>query len=507
MQMFWDPEPSNDTIKNLPAWCLGRSYKLGPRPYATKCITSPSVNPENEKNNTSKPAPNPIPLSEVESTDPAPDAEVTSCSKDESIPSSSGLLASLSSDSSTGTRNTTQRHVYQSNSAAEVGLSPPASTSTSTPIASAPNVQQLDTPTESVSSSFDSSLAYEEMPNSDNGGWPVAFLDDVESRIWITYRSEFELIPKSRDPDAMRALSFTMRLKTQFSDQPGFSSDTGWGCMIRTGQSLLANAKCFLQLGRDWRRSAGGEEAIIADFADDPRAPYSIHNFVSHGSQCCGKYPGEWFGPSATARCIQALANKHESDLRVYSTGDGHDVYTDTFMKTAKGDDDRFHPTLVLVSTRLGIDKITPVYWEALIASLQMRQSVGIAGGRPSSSLYFFGAQGQYLFYLDPHHTRIRIPYRGNSCEYTREEINSCHTRRLRRIHVRDLDPSMLIGFLIRDEQDWEDWKSGVKHVQGKSIINVGDRDPLSMGEGSNTIDIETLSDDEESTLDDIDET
>lgn len=65
----------------------------------------------------------------------------------------------------------------------------------------------------------------------------------------------------------------------------------------------------------------------------------------------------------------------------------------------------------------------------------------------------------------------------------------------------------MLIGFLIRDEQDWEDWKSGVKHVQGKSIINVGDRDPLSMGEGSNTIDIETLSDDEESTLDDIDET
>ena len=49
-------------------------------------------------------------------------------------------------------------------------------------------------------------------------------------------------------------------------------------------------------------------------------------------------------------------------------------------MKTAKGPDGIFHPTLVLVSTRLGIDKITPVYWEALIASLQMPQSVGIAG-------------------------------------------------------------------------------------------------------------------------------
>jgi cysteine protease ATG4 len=49
-------------------------------------------------------------------------------------------------------------------------------------------------------------------------------------------------------------------------------------------------------------------------------------------------------------------------------------------MKVAKPDGEEFHPTLILVGTRLGIDKITPVYWEALIAALQMPQSVGIAG-------------------------------------------------------------------------------------------------------------------------------
>jgi len=49
-------------------------------------------------------------------------------------------------------------------------------------------------------------------------------------------------------------------------------------------------------------------------------------------------------------------------------------------MKIAKPDGGEFHPTLILVGTRLGIDKITPVYWEALIASLQMPQSAGIAG-------------------------------------------------------------------------------------------------------------------------------
>lgn len=40
----------------------------------------------------------------------------------------------------------------------------------------------------------------------------------------------------------------------------------------------------------------------------------------------------------------------------------------------------------------------------------------------------------------------------------------------------------MLLGFLIRDEDDWEDWKKSVKHVQGKAVIHVTDTDPLNIG-------------------------
>jgi cysteine protease ATG4 len=47
------------------------------------------------------------------------------------------------------------------------------------------------------------------------------------------------------------------------------------------------------------------EREILSLFADDPRAQYSIHKFVEHGAAACDKHPGEWFGPSATARCIQ----------------------------------------------------------------------------------------------------------------------------------------------------------------------------------------------------------
>ncbi|KAF9769641.1 Cysteine protease atg4 [Fusarium sp. DS 682] len=430
VQMFWDPEPTNDVAHDQPVWCLGRSYKLSDK----KNTKSDEHDPQ---------TPPPAPKSDTE------DQDTTRASN---IPTN------------------------------------------------AP-----ETPPESISSSFSSSLAYGDQSN--DGGWPSGFINDFESRIWMTYRSEFEPIPRSTNPQATSALSLSMRLKSQLGDQSPFSSDSGWGCMIRSGQSLLANTIALVRLGRDWRQGQSLEEEcrILKDFADDPRAPYSIHSFVRHGASACGKYPGEWFGPSATARCIQALANSHESSIRVYSTGDGPDVYEDDFMKIAKPAGEAFHPTLVLVGTRLGIDKITPVYWEALIAALQMPQSVGIAGGRPSSSHYFIGSQGSFLFYLDPHHTRPALPYYENPTDYSSEEIASCHTARLRRIHVREMDPSMLIGFLIRSEEDWRDWKRCVKHVQGKSIIHVADRNAVhggsSEGREGAIDEVETLSDDDTDTI------
>ncbi|KAI5857276.1 cysteine protease ATG4 [Durotheca rogersii] len=433
VQMFWDPEPTNDVVRDQPVWCLGSSYKLN----------NSGGNSSNSSSGTGPSGPNPKLDTALAFEQPA------------------------------------KEPIHA--------------------LATAPT-RLPETPPDSTSSSLDSFLAYDEATS--GGGWPPAFLDDFESRIWMTYRSEFDPIAKSQDPRALSALSFSMRLKSQLSDQGGFPSDSGWGCMIRSGQSLLANAMLIHRLGREWRRNMPNSEErkIISLFADDTRAPYSIHNFVRHGASACNKYPGEWFGPSATARCIQALTNANEPVLRVFSTGDGPDVYEDNFMKIAKPHGTAFHPTIILVGTRLGIDKITPVYWEALAASLQMPQSIGIAGGRPSSSHYFVGVQGLYFFYLDPHYTRPALQHHDDPDEYTQEELDTCHTRKLRRLHVKEMDPSMLIGFLIRDEDDWRDWRRSVKHVQGKAIIHVSDHDPTAHLHESGGIDeVETLSDDEDS--------
>lgn len=227
--------------------------------------------------------------------------------------------------------------------------------------------------------------------------------------------------------------------------------------------------------------------------------------------------------PYFSADFSRVLTNDyHMTGMNVYVTGDGSDVYEDTFMKIARGEQNQvFQPTLVLVGIRLGIDRVTPVYWDSLKSSLQLIQSVGIAGyglqnsyaippskltervrGRPSSSHYFVGVQGHHFFYLDPHHTRPALPLHGRPEAYSTEDIDSCHTRRLRRLHIKDMDPSMLIAFLIRDEEDWRVWRRSVSQVPGKAIINVVDKAPPLHGHGSEREgaieEVEAFDDDEE---------
>ncbi|KAI4165054.1 MAG: hypothetical protein LQ342_001331 [Letrouitia transgressa] len=294
----------------------------------------------------------------------------------------------------------------------------------------------------------------------ESGGWPTEFLDDFESRFWFTYRSNFPPIPRSDDPQASASISLAVRLRSQFLHQGGFTSDTGWGYW-RRGQQQLE------------------ERQLLALFADDPEAPFSIHRFVEHGASACGKHPGEWFGPSATARCIQALSKAYAaSGLEVYINGDGADVYEDKLKSLATTRAGIFTPTLILVGIRLGIDRVTPAYRKALKSSLQLPQSIGIAGGRPSSSLYFVGIQDDNFFYLDPHQTRQCLPWHVNAGEYSEEEVSSCHSRRLRRLSIDDMDPSMLIAFLIRDMDDWKTWREAITKIPGKPIIHIADKEP-----------------------------
>ena len=87
-------------------------------------------------------------------------------------------------------------------------------------------------------------------PTGEDLGWPRDFLKDFESRFWFTYRSDFPPIKRSSDTAAAPSITLAVRLRSQFNDQGAFTSDTGWGCMIRSGQCLIANGLGILRLGR-----------------------------------------------------------------------------------------------------------------------------------------------------------------------------------------------------------------------------------------------------------------
>lgn len=324
----------------------------------------------------------------------------------------------------------------------------------------------------------------------DNVDYPQEFKDDLETRLYFTYRYGFTLIERDKNGPAPLSLGSLFRGTLDFSTiHKGFTTDSGWGCMIRTSQSLVANSLLNLCLGRDWRlKYATVDELeehwkIVALFADTPTAVFSLHNYVAYANKHCGTKVGEWFGPSNAARSIQAICSDYptESCLKVYVTNDSGDIFEDELQKLSTTNE-IFQPTLILCGIRLGVKNINIIYWDFLKYIMSISQSVGIAGGRPSSSHYFLGVLGDYLLYLDPHIAQTAIQLDTNGIiqdEEKRKIFGTIHTSALQKIHMGKIDPSMLVGFLIRSKEDFMDFKQKMNSfANGNKFINIYPQKP-----------------------------
>jgi hypothetical protein len=93
--------------------------------------------------------------------------------------------------------------------------------------------------------------------------------------------------------------------------------------------------------------------------------------------------------------------------------------------------------------------QLNPVYIDQILATFRMPQSLGIVGGRPDSSLYFVGAQGGELLYLDPH--QVQQAATGNEDWWTFR----CDV--LRTLYINAIDPSLALGFYCKGIADFND--------------------------------------------------
>lgn len=298
----------------------------------------------------------------------------------------------------------------------------------------------------------------------------------INSRLWFTYRTGFEAIERAEDgPTPLSFLRYmifngkpNVALGGLFNSQY-FITDMGWGCMIRTSQSLLANAFQQLVVGRqnshaDGEKAKGDIQEIVDLFGDDYEHPFSLHNFIKAASELPLEVkPGQWFGPSAASLSIKRLCAKFEGEgapkLRVFIS-ENCNLYDDEIEATFNSNK---CPLFILFPIRLGIDKINSIYYPSLLQLLSLDNSVGIAGGKPSSSYYFFGYQGSNLLYLDPHNLQDKS---SNPETY--------HTSRFQTLEISNLDPSMLAGILVSDYDDYITFKRKV--IKENKIINFLER-------------------------------
>ena len=72
-----------------------------------------------------------------------------------------------------------------------------------------------------------------------------------------------------------------------------------------------------------------------------------------------------------------------------------------------------------------------------------------------------------------------------DSAALSAKDVASCHTRKLRRLHVEKMDPSMLIAFLIQSEEDWKDWTERMESTNGTSLIRFAGSRPAGTQDNS----------------------
>ncbi|KOC71204.1 Cysteine protease ATG4B [Habropoda laboriosa] len=322
----------------------------------------------------------------------------------------------------------------------------------------------------------------EDIPQTDEPVWVLgkqynaikeldAIRRDIRSKLWFTYRKGFVPIGGYNST---------------------FTTDKGWGCMLRCGQMVLGQALIILHLGRDWQWIPETKNStylkILKRFEDKRTAAFSIHQIALTGASE-GKAVGQWFGPNTIAQVLKKLVVYDEwSSITIHVALDNTLIVNDILKQcrveggtTAEADGDvplkapsQWKPLLLLIPLRLGLSEINPVYINVLKTSFKIPQSLGVMGGKPNLALYFIGCVGNEVIYLDPHTTQRSGTVNRKIDEEEIEMDATYHCKFASRIPITGIDPSVALCFFCATEKDF---KSLCKSIQEELITS--EKQPL----------------------------
>lgn len=261
---------------------------------------------------------------------------------------------------------------------------------------------------------------------------------DIQSRLWCTYRRGF--VPLG---------------------EPQLTTDKGWGCMLRCGQMVLAEALINLHLGRDWFWTPETRDPtylkIVNRFEDARKSPFSIHQIALMGDSE-DKKVGEWFGPNTIAQVLKKLVVYDDWCSLVIHVALDNTIATDDIYSICLEDGkvSSWKPLLLIIPLRLGLNEINPIYISALKKCFELTGNIGMIGGKPNQALYFIGYVEDDVIYLDPHTTQ-RCGSVGTKTSQNEMEIDETyHQKYAGRINFMQMDPSIALCFICKTRISFE---------------------------------------------------
>jgi len=230
-------------------------------------------------------------------------------------------------------------------------------------------------------------------------------------------------------------------------------SDIGWGCMIRSGQMMVAKAMIIAKFGKKWKYSSTDEDlrSIANMFGDRRSAVLSIHNICEIGSYM-GTKIGSWFSPTITADSIKLLNNEEQtSPIYIIVFKNGIIDMDSVFDKIDEG-----VSVLLMIPLMLGLNSICSNYKQAIFDMFRSNLFCGIVGGKPNVSMYFIGYSERNLLCINPHDVKV---YR-EVIDY--ETLNCCDTEFM---DIDCMDPSMIFGFILKTKEDANEFQDYIKKL------------------------------------------
>ena len=355
---------------------------------------------------------------------------------------------------------------------------------------------------------------------SDIANWKNKFKYNI-----IRFNSKFDLVPAqihvfnkicdtqnqegikkfNQKINKLTFVSYRSRYKpqTNIKNNSTFTTDCGWGCMIRSSQMILCKAISKIikyknknkfniaelpipfimdnNLKLNEANLFGFEDYIIKlkEFKNDISCidpPFSIHKICILG-EIFGRTCGEWFSDFELPE-IYSIINKTFNIfpklkiLHFNSVFELHTILKECFKEindNSNEDNNCFNKNnknymfenmgLIFISVRLGIKNIAKEYFPSIKKLFDCKECLGFIGGKMNAASYFFGYYDNFLLYLDPHH---------NTQSVYDLDVNSLKTytnKVIYKLRFTSLQTAFTVGYLFRDINEFKDLVSFIKSI------------------------------------------